>query len=268
MRGTENAVRRRKCVVHEANAPSAASTTRCMLPAAVGQARRVYLTTLRCRARAGAARLARPASSDGPALRARASFAHALRQRCVCVCCCGPCGQPSPLAPACIPKPPAYVAISPSAPRRPRRPLAPGHRRRGGTSPRARIRACWARTPAFAAQRKQGRLSGCTDAAQTGRTHRQQVAARGTQRRHDGGPLLQAAWAERTSQLSAVPSSPTPLARALRAHCGNVFLKSGSCDTPGHDASVGVPSVLRGCTASANAVSVSAARGRRRTGRS
>jgi hypothetical protein len=32
---------------------------------------------------------------------------------------------------------------------------------------------------------------------------------------------------------------------ALRCHCGKVLLKSGSCDTPGQDVSVGVPSVLQ-----------------------
>jgi hypothetical protein len=39
--------------------------------------------------------------------------------------------------------------------------------------------------------------------------------------------------------------SRTESARALRCHCGKVLLKSGSCDTPGQDVSVGVPSVLQ-----------------------
>jgi hypothetical protein len=94
--------------------------------------------------------------------------------------------------------------------------------------------------------RAQIRSNDAEAAARCERAHRKQVAAGCAERGRHRVPLLQVSVRACARERSArCVRSRAESARALRCHCGKVLLKSGSCDTPGQDVSVGVPSVLQ-----------------------
>ena len=145
---------------------------------------------------------------------------------------------------SCTPEPASLARVISSAPPRQARSgrAAKCRQRMGAHAQRARKCVCLARRSAFAARTRAVSTRSTQQTVSAAASHRQQVAARGIERRRDDVPFLQASAPPRVSHAGSKTGVACGLLLAFFGHCGNVSLKSGSCDTPGHVASVGVPS--------------------------